>query len=170
VEPDATILDLQARAGNTAVTGLLGGDGPAALRVAVQRDKGRGSAGSDKDERKRPVVAMLVIPELGSTVPLQAVQSDMRSRGGGGGTGTREPDNRPADVHIVAALEDTPTELHAAAAGGRMFATVTIAFGRLRLLLAEVIIAGFSVSPAAGGNQSVALTLNAGSIATEVLE
>lgn len=169
MEPDATILDLQARAGNTAVTGLLAGNGPAALRVAVQRDKGRGSAGSDKDERKRPVVAILAIPDLGTSVPLQAVQSDMRSSRGGG-TGTREPDNRPADVHIVAALEDTPTELHAAAAGGRMFATVTIAFGRLRLLLAEVIIAGFSVSPAAGGNQSVALTLNAGSIATEVLE
>ena len=166
-EPDATLLDLQTRAGNTAVTGLLAGDGPTALRYAVQRAGGGEAAAAGKDEGKRPASAMLAIPDLSATIPLLSVVLEgARTGGGTGKAGKQKPENA-GDVHVVIALEDMPGELPAAAVSSRMFKTMTIAMARFRIVMTEVMIAAYSVSAAKGGTDTVSITLNASSLSTQ---
>lgn len=168
-EPAATLLDLQSRAGNAAVTGLLAGDGPTVLRHAIQRAKG-GEAAAAKDEGTRPASPMLAIPGLAVTIPLQSLAWNRGSVAGGGSAGARSPDSGPADVRIGIALDDTALQMQAAAASGRVFATMTITTPAFRLVLAEVLIAAFSVGTASVGAATVSVTLNASSISMQVSE
>jgi len=169
-EPAATLLDLQSRAGNAAVTGLLAGDGPTVLRHAIQRSRGGEAAAAGKDEGTRPASPMLAIPGLAVTIPLQSLAWNRGLVAGGGSAGARNPDSGPADVRVGIALDDTALQMQAAAASGRVFATMTITTPAFRLVLAEVLIAAFSVGTASVGAATVSVTLNASSISMQVSE
>ena len=85
---DAAILDLQATAGNRAVTELLG---PAAGEVALQRDTTDGTPTAEPADSAAPTTgSTMSIPALDLSVPLLSVQQGAKP-GGVGGTGTAKP-------------------------------------------------------------------------------
>jgi hypothetical protein len=131
-EPAATLLGLQARAGNAAVAGLVAGEGPAVLRQAIQREgteevTGSGAASPESAGTK----AVLTIAELKAPVPL--VSFSLGNRGG--------------DVRVTIAVEDFDQELFNASMTGKLFPTAVITAAGARVTLSEVMVTSVQVSP-----------------------
>ncbi len=160
-EPAATLLDLQSRAGNAAVGGLLAGEGPTVLRLAIQRDEETAEATATKgagDEGVRPGVAMLASPGLNAPVPLQSF-SDRRSRRpeGTGGTGVGTG-GTSADIDVTIRVDDFDLALQSAAAQGTTYDTMTISVAWGSYILENVVVASVVV-----GKTLVSATLNCSS-------
>jgi len=165
-EPTATLLDLQSRAGNAAVGGLLAGGGPTVLRLAIQREEETAEATATKgagDEGARPGVAMLASPGLKAPIPLQSF-SDRRSRrpagtGGSGETGgTGGASGTSADIDVTIRVEDFDLALQSAAAQGITYDTMSISVAWGSYILENVVVASVVV-----GKTLVSATLNCSS-------
>jgi len=162
-EPAATLLDLQSRAGNAAVGGLLAGEGPTALRRVIQRDeatpertatKGAGGDGA------KPAVAMLASPALKGPVPLQSFSYRPGKRPVGGSSGGSEGTGQTGgDVSVSIRLDDFDPALQSAAMKGGAFETMTISAAGGSYILDNVVVAGVSYS-----EESVFVTLNCTSL------
>jgi hypothetical protein len=148
----STILDLQERAGNRAVTGLLAGPDPAAVRGAVQREPAEAPAAEPADARKATGGTTMTIRDLETTVPIQSFS--LQSSGVGGG------ETRPTrDAYVMLNASDADPRLQRAAIEGRQFKTITITAGPQTYTLHDVVITSYSVS-----QETVALSLNYGAI------
>jgi hypothetical protein len=143
-EPAATLLGLQARAGNAAVAGLVAGEGPAVLRQALQREVTEEVAGSQvASGESTGTKAVLSIPELKAPVPLLSFSHGDRS----------------GDVRVTIAVDDFDQDLFSASMNGKLFPTAVITFAGMRLTLNEVMVTSVQISP-----QTVTVTLAATSM------
>ncbi len=143
-----SILDLQAQAGNRAVSELLSAR-EGAEPVPVQRDGGDGTpTATPADTGPSPGVNTMSIPELKLGVPVQSVQNSTRGPGGGGSGGGGE-------VTVTLSAKDLDPRLWEAAAKGRQFSSITITIGQATITLHGVVISGVNM-----GTNSASLTLN----------
>ena len=154
-----SLLDLQARAGNRAVTELVGAPGPDAGSPSVQRDGADGTPTASPDDKgASPRVDTLSIPDLKLGVPIQSFQGTHRGpgrEGGRGGDRGGEPESTAGEVTVTLLAEHLSPKLFEAAAKGRQFGTVTITLGAATITLHGVIISGVQMS-----TNSASLTLN----------
>ena len=157
-------LGLQASAGNTAVTHLLAGDGPAVLRRSLQREAappGAGSAAADTgsaaaDARDKPGpagAAVMSIPELGKPIPLISFSPGTQRRGGpGGGAGGRPGGGagggRGGDSTISVTVTDGPiaARLAQAAGEGQHFPAVTISTAPVTYAMKDVVFTSIAMT------------------------
>ena len=153
-----SLLDLQARAGNRAVTELVGAPGTDAGRTSVQRDGADGTPTATPDKGTSPRVDTLSIPDLKLGVPIQSFQGTRRGpgrEGGRGGDRGGEPESTAGEVTVTLLAEHLSSKLFEAAAKGRQFGTVTITLGAATITLHGVVISGVQMS-----TNSASLTLN----------
>ena len=164
-EPAATLLDLQARAGNAAVADLVAGSGPIVLREAVV------AAGSAKrhppsaKDGPMPAGGSMVIPDLELTIPLRAVMLANVRRSGNGASGGRSQAGAPTELVVVVDPGPAALALQQAAADGRTLGRVVVAHG-FRLVLDEVVITSIHVSGAEHGEEAVSVGLAASRAST----
>lgn len=146
-EGDAeSLLELQAQAGNRAVTELVGVHGADAGRSSVQRDLADGTqtATPDADKGAKPRVDTLSIPELNLAVPVLSFEGSQSGRRGPG-----------EEVTVTFAPEHMTARLWEAMTKGREFGTVTVTLGPMTVTLRGVIITAAQMSP-----NAASLTLN----------
>ncbi|HEY6570602.1 MAG TPA: hypothetical protein VIZ22_09945 [Candidatus Limnocylindrales bacterium] len=138
-----SLLDLQARAGNRAVTELVGAHGTDAGGPTIQRDgeDGTPTATPDGDKGAKPRVNTMSIPELKLGVPVQSFEGTRRAPGREGG---REMTAGEVTVGLLA--EHFDSRLFEASAKGRVFSTVTITLGPATITLHGVLISGVQMS------------------------
>jgi hypothetical protein len=150
-----SILDLQARAGNRAVSELLSAREGAAP-VPVQRDTGDEKTGAEASGAgKVPSSYTMSIPQLELTVPIESVQQASGPRGGD----TNRAPTPSGEVIVTVSADNLDQRLVEAAMKGRPFATITIAIGTATITLHNVVISSFQM-----GTGSATLQLNAQSI------
>jgi hypothetical protein len=154
---DAAILDLQARAGNRAVTELI--RAPGAGDVAVQRDATDGTPTAEPiGTEASPTANTMSIPDLKLSVVVESVQQGGRGAGGAGGSGGSGANReRPTSGEVTVTLkaENLDPRLMEAAAKGRHFDVVTITIGSVTMTLLEV-----AISSAQMCTDSASLSLN----------
>jgi hypothetical protein len=132
-----SILDLQARAGNQAVTELLAAPAPgAAAPVSLQRDASETGA-EPADDRGASGVPRISIPELKLDAPIQSFQ-----RTGSGRKGQGSGD----EVVITMESGGADVRLQRAAAEGKSFPLVVITMGRMTMTLHGVVISSAQIS------------------------
>lgn len=153
-EPAGTLLDLQARAGNAAVLGLLAGAGPTVLREQVGAAGGGAGRDAKPADERGSAPGRMHVAELGTfdveSVALEPVR-------GHAGRTTRPPED--GQVHVVVRDGPLTPQLLQAVANGRTFGQVTIAIGYV-LVLRDVLLADASVlGGQPDGPASVSLTL-----------
>jgi hypothetical protein len=157
---DAAILDLQATAGNRAVTELLGA--PAAGDLALQRDATDGTPMAEPaGTEASPTSSTMSIPDLKLSMPVDSVQQRGRGVGDVGGQSgrTQRERSRSGEVTVTFKAENMDARLMEAAAKGRQFDIVTITIGSLTLTLHGVAISSVQV-----GTDTVSLSLNVSSM------
>lgn len=158
--PTAMLLDLQARAGNTAVGGLLAGSGPTGLRAAVQRQAdptGAGEAAEAASGEATRGRAELTIPELRAPVRLQSVSLRSPVRPGQSGAPVRA-----SDIDVTIAIRDFDPALQTAAANGTLYPTADISAAGVRYAIRDVYVAACMIS-----GEVASMTLNASTIEIE---
>ena len=149
---DAAILDLQATAGNRAVTELLG---PMAGDVAIQRDTTDGTPAAEPTDTSTATGNTMSIPDLKLSVPVESVQTAVNGADRGtSGRGSREQ-TTSGEVVVMFRAEHLSPALFAAVAQGQQFAVVTITIRSSTLTLHGVVISG-----AQKGGETASLTLN----------
>ena len=123
MDADAAILDLQATAGNRAVTELLG---PMAGDVAIQRDTTDGTPAAEPTDTSTATGNTMSIPDLKLSVPVESVQTAVNGADRGtSGRGSREQ-TTSGEVVVMFRAEHLSPALFAAVAQGQQFAVVTI--------------------------------------------
>jgi hypothetical protein len=138
-EPAATVLDLQAKAGNAAVAALVAGEGPAVLREAIQRQPAGEDAEEQTGKKRTRAFAVLVVPDLDLSTPLRSVSLRERRPAG-------ESKVTPTDVDLAIAAADFNPRLYEAAAKGTVLRTATISFVGYRWILTDVMVASVSMT------------------------
>ena len=132
------IIDLQASAGNQAVTALLAAPGaePAAPTTpAVQRDR-KDPVPADEDQAARG--PRMAIPELKLDLPIQSFQRQVR------GPTSREQAGE-SEMTVILTPGEADARLMRAAGEGRSFAVVTIVAGGMTMTLKGVVISSAQV-------------------------
>ncbi len=148
---DAAILDLQATAGNRAVTELLA---PSAGDTAVQRDTTNDTPTAEPMDATTSATRTMSIPDLKLSVPIQSIQM-VAPRAGRGGTGDSSREQATTgEVVVTFGADDLSPALFAAVAQGQQFAVVTITLGSSTLTLRGVMI---SSAQKIGDSASVSL-------------
>ncbi len=155
---DAAILDLQATAGNRAVTELLAAPGTDATTTTAQRDTPNGAPTAEPADSGAPTGgSTMSIPVLDLSVPLMSIQQGKApSPGGTGGAGTAKPESSTAgEATVTFKADDLDPRLWTAAADGRTFETVTITFASMTLTLHGVVLSSVQTA-----RDVVSITLN----------
>ena len=148
---DAAILDLQATAGNRAVTELLA---PSTGDVAVQRETTDESPTAEPTDTTASATRTMSIPDLKLSVPIQSIQMGAQ-RAGRGGTGNSSREQATSgEVVVTFGADNLSPALFAAAAQGQQFGVVTITLGASTLTLRGVVI---SSAQRSGDSASVSL-------------
>ena len=148
---DTAILDLQATAGNRAVTELLA---PSTGDVAVQRETTDESPTAEPTDTTASATRTMSIPDLKLSVPIQSIQMGAQ-RAGRGGTGNSSREQATSgEVVVTFGADNLSPALFAAAAQGQQFGVVTITLGASTLTLHGVVI---SSAQRSGDSASVSL-------------
>ena len=149
---DAAIVDLQATAGNRAVTELLG---PTAGDVAIQRDTTDGTPPAEPTDTSTATGSTMSIPDLKLSVRVESVQQGGRGGGRVGGAGSKGEGSTSGEVTVTFKAEDLDPRLMEAAAKGRQFGVVTITIGSVTMTLHDVVISSAQMS-----GETASLSLN----------
>ncbi len=141
------ILDLQARAGNRAVSELLA----AGAVSTVQREAPNAPPVGDPADSGNAAGRAISIPELKLNLPIESASI--------GNSGPIRPGELPRDVSVTFAASQADARLVHAASTGSQFGTVVITLGPTKLTLHGATITAFSMS-----SGSMVLQLNAASV------
>jgi hypothetical protein len=151
-----SLLDLQARAGNRAVTELVGAQGTDAGLPQVQRESPDAAPTATPDAEGKPRVDTMSIPELNVAVPIQSIDSSRMGPSGRGGSGRdREKKSTAGELTVLFAAEHFNPKLMEAMNQGREFGTVTITISTMTITLHGVIISGAHM-----GRESASISLS----------
>ena len=149
---DAAILDLQAMAGNRAVTELLA---PTAGDFPVQRDTTDDTPTAEPMDTTTSATRTMSIPDLKLSVPITSIQM-VAPRSGRGGTGDSSREQATSgEVVVTFGADDLSPALFAAVSQGQQFGVVTITLGSATLTLHGVVI-----SSAQKSGESASVSLN----------
>ena len=149
-------VNLHDHAGNRAVASLLTSRGGPVTRVPVQRDTpGQAHPPGKADDGKTSASGTMTIPDWKLSIPIASFSQQVK--------GPNRQKETGGEATVTIALSDMNPKLSEAAAKGRKFDTITIAFDTGdKITLHGVYISGLNI-----GTETVGLQLNFESISLE---
>jgi hypothetical protein len=144
----ASILELQASAGNRAVAELMGSHQDDAGRQELQRDPADDASRAEPaNEGNATATATMAIPDLELSIPLLSFSRQV--------TGPGRSDESSGEVVVTFAISKLDPRVTKAVTIGRRFKVITIVIGPQTITLHDVLFSSVNIGP-----DTVALGLN----------